>query len=74
MPNKDGGRAKELNTMIFASPCLGVSVFMEHAYLSHDTLVKAIALTSKVREERVHIFEIVVTLKLKGRENFLFIV
>lgn len=72
--NKDGGRVKELNIMIFVLFCLGVLVFMEYAYFFYDIFVKVIVLIFKVKEERVYIFEIVVIFKLKGRENFFFIV
>lgn len=60
-------------TLIFEPCCFGVLVFMEHVYLQ-DTLVKAVALTSKVKKGRFHIFESMITLKSKGEEIFFLLV
>lgn len=47
---------------------------VSYVYLSQETLVKAIALTFKLKEEILHFLKIMVTLKPKGGENFLFTV
>lgn len=56
--------------MIFALWVFGMLVSMEHVSLSQETLVKAVALTSKVNFS----FLKIITLKPKGGGNFLFIV
>lgn len=45
-------QGERINILIFALWGFGMLVSMEHMYLSQETLVKAVALTSKVKEER----------------------
>lgn len=44
----------KIKILIFVLWSFGVLVSMEYAYLSQETLVKAVALTSKVKEARFH--------------------
>lgn len=48
-------QGERINILIFALWGFGVLASMGHVYLSQETLVKAVALTSKVKEERFHL-------------------